>query len=496
MPDTLAQRIRTKYPGAYDDLSDQQIEASVRATFPGVYDDIPTTEQSTAQADPPSLARRAAGAVADVGIGVAKSAAGSLIGMGDIAARPMRMIPGVRDYVGTPEEFAGAREAFATPTNSAQQVGKVAGDVAQFFTPVGAAGKLKAAASIGRDVLLTGAQGGTAGEVALSGGISAVVPGAGAVKKAGEALKASANPLVRAAIKPTVTSLRRISGGGGLDAKAETLVSFIVENKLTTAAKARSLFMKAESELKGLLAKTGAKTDAATRADRYLTALERSAAKQGLSASDIAQIRNAAAELLQGPMGEDVITMVSKPHATLVDQFGKPIHVLVPQTTRQLRAAVPADEALTSARSSSRWSTNKQWGEQKGTATEAQKAVERGQRDAVKQAVPEARDLLRTESLSLKSEEVLDRMAQRAGNRDAVSLPAHVIAAGEIATGRVPVVAFAANWLRNNQLKAGVWAQSLGDAIEKGNASKVAFILERLGVAGASQMMRQPATAP
>jgi hypothetical protein len=40
---TLAQRVRAKYPGVYDDLTDQQIEANVKAQYPGVYDDVPST---------------------------------------------------------------------------------------------------------------------------------------------------------------------------------------------------------------------------------------------------------------------------------------------------------------------------------------------------------------------------------------------------------------------------------------------------------------------
>ena len=47
-----------------------------------------------------------------------------------------------------------------------------------------------------------------------------------------------------------------------------------------------------------------------------------------------------------------------------------------------LRTDVMADEALESARASSKWTTRKQWGEQKGTRIEAGKAVERAQRDA------------------------------------------------------------------------------------------------------------------
>jgi hypothetical protein len=52
---TLAQRIRTKYPGAYDDLDDRALEAKVRERFPGVYDDLPTTPEA-----PPPTAPQAA----------------------------------------------------------------------------------------------------------------------------------------------------------------------------------------------------------------------------------------------------------------------------------------------------------------------------------------------------------------------------------------------------------------------------------------------------
>jgi hypothetical protein len=40
---TLAQRVRAKYPGVYDALTDQQIESRVKAEYPGIYDDLPMT---------------------------------------------------------------------------------------------------------------------------------------------------------------------------------------------------------------------------------------------------------------------------------------------------------------------------------------------------------------------------------------------------------------------------------------------------------------------
>jgi hypothetical protein len=53
MPDqTLAQRIRAKYPGVYDDLADIELEEKVSAKFPGTYDDIPRTQATLTRERP------------------------------------------------------------------------------------------------------------------------------------------------------------------------------------------------------------------------------------------------------------------------------------------------------------------------------------------------------------------------------------------------------------------------------------------------------------
>lgn len=473
------------------------------------YIDVPmTTRQRTAihqafeDIEPPTAMQQAGRTAADVGIGIAKGVGNTFVGLGEL----VHAVPGVTRAVdamyGRPGLSAAATaegRRVTQPTNTAQRVGFTGEQIGEFFLPTGTLSKgAKAATEIVKSGALTKVQGGSVGDAALSGGITAVVPGAAAARRVGQAISDSAEPLVRAAVKPTVTSLKRIAGASkeGLDAKANALVRFIIDNRLTTADKARDLFQRTEHELQRVLNVRNAPTDEPTRVLRYLQALENSAAKQRLPASDVAAIRNAAAELVEGSLGQDVITMVSKPHPTLLDAAGKPISVLVPETSRAMRASTDAAEAMDAARSSSRWQTRKQWGEQKGTDTEVRKTVERAGRDAVKVAVPEARPLLRTEGQALQSAEVLDRMAQRAGNRDAVSLPAQVIAAGEIARGGVPVLAFASNWLRNNQLKAGMWADALGKAIERGNAPLAADILKRLGVGEASQAMRTAPAAP
>jgi hypothetical protein len=45
---TLAQRVRAKYPGIYDDLNDADLEAKVLAKHPGTYDDLPRTKAKAA----------------------------------------------------------------------------------------------------------------------------------------------------------------------------------------------------------------------------------------------------------------------------------------------------------------------------------------------------------------------------------------------------------------------------------------------------------------
>ena len=493
MPDRVADVTRIVQGGRARGLGDDQIRALVARYDERLRTPAPPPTSGPMRAQPSPDA-------ADFTAGIGKGVVKSVVGLGEL----WHGLPGVSRAVDAIYGQPGlSQAAFPAATRAIDSidagtygpVGETTERVGEFFLPVGAVGKAKVLAEAGKAALLTKTQGGSLGQAGVAAGLSAVVPGAGAVRRTGAAISAKAEPLVRAAVKPTVASLRRITGQGGMDAKANALVRFIIDNRLTSADKARSLFQRTEHELQRVLNVKNAPTDEPTRVLRYLDALERSAAQQRLPAQDVAAIRNAAAELVEGSLGKDVIQMVAKPHQTLVDQFGKPIMVLVPETTRVMRATTQADEAMGAARASGRWSTRKSWGELKGTDKEIKKTVERAGRDAVKTALPETRQLLRTEGQSLQSAEVLERMAARTGNRDAASLPAHVIAAGEIASGRVPVLAFAANWLRNNQMKAGIWAEVLGKAIEKGNAPLVADILKKIGVGSASQMMRTPATA-
>jgi len=491
--------VREKHPGVYDDMDDAALEAAIVAKFPGVYDDL-VSKPTPVTPEPPPLHPYAR--ITEGLKGAAKEVGARAVNLGRI----VHQIPGVSRVLGDIPDDAESTLGL-TPSNPEQEIGGKVEQIAEFMIPAAAAERTalavasKVAPLLGRAAPVASRaalQGGTSAGVAtaqngdpLSAGVmGAAVPAAGVVANAASrGLRSGAEGLVRSAIKPTVTAMKRIAGASkeGLDAKAEGLVRFIIDNRLTTPNRALNLVTESERELQRILSVKNAPTDAPQRAARYLATLERNAAKQGLAADDVAQLRNAAAEMLEGGMGKDVVTMVPKPHPTLVQPNGQPFMVMTPQTSRALRTDVMADEALESARASSKWSTRKQWGEQKGTRMEAGKAVERAQRDAVKDAVPETRAVLATQGKALQTKDILDRMKFREGNRDAVSLPAHVVAAGEMASGRVPLMAFAANWLRNNQMKAGVGADALSKAIQRNDVRAVSEMLSRFGVAvGAS----------
>lgn len=452
------------------------------------------------------------GMVADAAIGAVKGAGRTAVNLG----RLVHQIPGVDALFGPIPSDSGVESTLGlNPTNTAQKVGLGAEQIGEFFIPAGEAEKgavavashvapyfrnsprfVQAASKIVPKAVAQGtaaaatasAQGADPTTAAVMGAATPVL--GAAVSAGGEYIGSKAAPLVRAAIKPTVAAMRRVAGASatGIDAQANKLVRFIIDSGVTTAEKARSMIVQAEGELQRVLAGSNATTDAPQRATRYLKALENSAARQGLPAADVATIRNAAAEVLESGLGKDVITMVPTPHPTLVGPNGQPIMVLTPQTSRALRTDVMADEALDRARATSRWDTRKAWGEQKGAQLEASKAVERAERDAAKVAVPELRPILARQGQAMQAADTLDRMEFRAANRDAVSLPAHVMAAGEVASGRLPIMGFAANWLRNNQMKAGIWADRLAKAIEKNDVGSTVAILSRFGVSGVSQM--------
>lgn len=426
----------------------------------------------------------------DPAIGAMKGAAHSAVGLG----KAVTAIPGVSSGIDAIYRLAGmgdvnTAQAFANrpatesalgldAQGNAQKLGRFLEQMGEFMVPGGVAEQTAAKVGAGLVPRMVAQGAAASGVTAAQGGnpvsagvVGAAVPVVGkALSGAGQLLESKAVPLVRAAIKPTVTEMKRQAGASltGLEGQANRLARFIIDNRLTSPDKAQAIIDGAEQELQGAIASAGNPvTDAPQRAERYLDAIKRSASRQGLGSDDVAIIEKKTEELL-----------MDSPYSagSLAARGGQP-----------LRTDVTASEALQTARQTSKWSTRKAYGEMKGAAMESDKAVERASRDAVKAAVPDAQPILEKQGQAITARKVLDRKAFREGNRDAVSLPAHVMAAGEIASGRVPIMAFAANWLRNNQMKAGIWADQLGTALARNDVQTVTAIMGRLGVGAEAQ---------
>lgn len=446
-------------------------------------------------------------------IGGSKKAAEGMVGAG----RLVHKIPGVSEAVdklysaaGVPGVNSGrdfgegdnppmkAEDRFGlAPTNRTQQLGGMLEQGMEYGAAGGAVrGAVQRVAPriAGRVIPAAVADAASSAGVAATHGddpktaaaVGAVMPVLGAgVQAAVPVAKRFAVRMAQGGIKPTITALKEMGGTGrGLEARARHLAEFAVRNRLSKAADAQALVDSAESDIQSLVGSQP--TTAPARAVRYLDLLKKSAGRQALGRDQVATIGSAKKELLEGSMAEDVLTPVTTHQPTgILDAQGQPITrpVTEYQMDRALRQTVPADETLRSARESSKWSTRRAWGEQKGAAVEAAKAVERAQRDAVKRAVPATRPIFNVYSKAIKVRDILDRMAVRQGNRDVIGFPAQIVAGQEMAAGKPPVIAIAANWLRSNQLKSGIWIDRLAEAVKTNNAQQAAAILSRLGVA-------------
>lgn len=414
---------------------------------------------------------------------------------------PVAMVTGLYEAVKSPEAVAHTLENIVQQQGA--QFGKAAeaGRQGRYSEMVahGVAGAVPlvgpAAAAAGEQI----GQGDIAGGLGASAGLVGSILAPGAVKAAAstpvvravtapvaEALEGQAVRLARAGVKAPLALLKQQAGAStaGVNVGATRLAKFLIDNRITSPGQATRIIKNTEAEIQRILAAKGATpTDAPARAQLYLDILEQQAAK-AVKPDHAATIRAVAAEMMnESVLGEPVTTTVMRPPSLGSRMAGQTAPVPTPVTTRALRASVPADEALAIARTTSRFETRRSWGEQKGTAMEATKAQERAVRDAFKQALPETRTPLEQQGQAILAEKVLDRQAWRELNRDVISLP------GLVGLSANAVVGFAAHWLRNNQLRAGIWADQLAKAIAAQNAPAAAGILARLRV-------RLPALGP
>lgn len=218
MQQTLAQLVRAKYPGAYDDLSDQQLETSVRSKFPGVYDDLPLSTPAK-----PAEKKSGFATFGDVLIGALKGSGETAINLGQM----LRSIPGVDEVLNLAVQHSGipglsgaymppqvsgrvfneARQAMQ-PTNTAQRIGKGTEQFAELLAGGGAVGAATKGLRLGARVAAEGAAGAAMnvaqGQSATAGGVmGAAVPVAGAAFRGARSILrgAGATPVVSDAVE-------------------------------------------------------------------------------------------------------------------------------------------------------------------------------------------------------------------------------------------------------------------------------------------------------
>lgn len=407
----------------------------------------------------------------DYAVGAGKGVANTTIGLGD-------MVNAGAAGVGLMNRDAAAFDAarqMVAPSNDVQRAGQAAEQIAEFAAPIpGGARAVWAARALeaAKGALVAGAQTGSpeqAAVAAAAGGLPIAEGAAWVTRKASD-------KAVRAVLKPAYSLLSKINsaGGAGVEATADELVDFVISNKLATPEQARKLITRTEQQIERAFSVRNPPTDAPSRAKAALDALDANASKLALPDQVRGPIRAKMEELLRGSMAEEV--MVMGPNGLT--------------TARVLRPSSLAKETLDSARESSLTKTGGHWGAPKdaaeGSAMRADKAVEKAQRDAVKDVMPELRGPLRTQGHAIDAQKVLDRAAWREGNREAGGL----IGAVEKAHGGSGILGLGWTVLRSGQLRGGIYAGQLARALERGNGPEVANVLQKLGFAIPSEALR------
>lgn len=197
--ETLAQLVRKKHPGAYDDLSDSELEAKVDAKFPGAYSDLPRTSQNAPQAaqDAPRRKGEWSGeSYAAPARGVAKSLYNTFAGATRVAAP-------IAAKVGLGGQFPPFRDA---PIEPGEEAGAKVGAVLPYLAPGGPVKGLAGAVVQGAKAgLIERAQGGSGVGGAIAGAAGPLVAKLGemvapgirklAETQYGRALNATTKPL-------------------------------------------------------------------------------------------------------------------------------------------------------------------------------------------------------------------------------------------------------------------------------------------------------------
>jgi hypothetical protein len=360
----------------------------------------------------------------------------------------------------------------------------------------GGAGVIPSAiAAAGGGFLGARLRGDSRADAAVSGGLQGAltagtgVIGAGVVR-AGQAVADRAVPLVRSALKPAFSELRRRAGIEGVApaALANRQAKFIVDHQLSTPEQAAALAKVSGQQVDDAIAAAEANPtvspvlDTANRIPRYLNAMLKRVEKQITPGKDRAAIQNLGREVVEdSPLSQNVgsttpkqpppasINRPSLTQPSLNRPWGTP-KVEPSSRPRALRANVKPSEGAEIVRSKSFFDKDASGGSIAGG-----KAIERAIRDSIKETVPATRQPLMTQGRAMDAERLLDRASWRDANRD--SMPGGMGAIAGIANGR-PLVGMLLQALKEGQLKAGLAAPRYGARLQ--GAGKMVSELDQL----------------
>lgn len=143
----LGQKVKEKYKGSYDDMSDEEVGRLVKLKYSGAYDDFTEVEYDT----PAPAEVKKQGIVEGLAVGSLKGIGSSLAGAeklgGKILDAPLRLFgakPLVEKGLLQEEQEKGTFEAKTT----AEKVGKGAEQIAEFFLPIPGGAKARFAGQV------------------------------------------------------------------------------------------------------------------------------------------------------------------------------------------------------------------------------------------------------------------------------------------------------------------------------------------------------------
>lgn len=359
MPETLAQLVRKKYPGAYDDLSDSDLEAKVDRKFPGAYSDIPRSK-------PEGMHAAAAGAET---IGEAPWYAKPMIaGHGPSVLQALQALPAVGGVVGG---MVGGGAGI--PTGPGALATTVAG------AALGGAGgeslRQLARASIGATVPPTALE--RAKDVGMEAAIQGGAQAIGGLL--GKGLSAGSARLMQSAVKPPLKMAKDVpkivrtllDEGVNVSPKGVERLDLLLSEKNAKIAEA-------VANAPGLIPKERVAAQVLPVAQRL--------ARQVNPTADLEAVGSTIGEFLQHPTAPGALT-VPEAQAMKIGTYAQ---------------------------------IGKNYGKLSSATVEAQKALARGLKEEIVAEAPQVAGLNAAESRLILAREAVGRRVALSGNRDPV----------------------------------------------------------------------------